>query len=141
MGVKPKILLVDDDALVRTMYADFLEKDGNAVSTVSSADEAMTRLAAGDRFDLLVTDIMMARIDGWELLDYVRKTLKLDELRLPVIIISSFESDMLNAQALGKGANGSFVKGGDPLEELARMVRIHTGRMRSTFSDADISTD
>jgi two-component system response regulator HydG len=135
MKAPPKILLVDDDAMVRVMYADYLTHDGNEVELAASANEAMARLAAGDKFDLLITDIMMAKMDGWELLEYIRSELKLSELQLPVIIISAFESDTLNAQALGKGANGSYVKGGMPLDELARMVRIHTGRMRSKFSD------
>jgi CheY-like chemotaxis protein len=85
---------------------------------------------------LIVTDIMMAKMDGWEFLDTIRKELRLDDLVLPVIVISAFESDTLVAKALQHGANGCLTKPIRPLSKLTKLARIHTGRLRSKF-DAD----
>jgi len=131
---EPKILLIDDDASIRKMYGDFLRSKGFEVREEASAVSGLDLLNQGEKFDLVITDIMMARMDGWEFLDAVRKELRLDELTLPVIIISAFESDTLEVKAFSKGANGSFVKG-TSLSRLVRMVRIHTGQERSTYSD------
>ena len=130
------ILLVDDDRSIRKMYGDYLRAHGFEVVEERTAVDALDRLLKDDgKFDLVITDIMMAQMDGWELLDTIRKEMKLDELALPVIIISAFESDILEAKALGKGANGSFVKGNDPLSKLLRQVKIQTGHERSRYSD------
>lgn len=136
MGQLARVLLVDDDRSIRKMYGDYLRVHGFEVVEENSAIDALDRLLKGDeKFDLLITDIMMAKMDGWELLDTIRKGMKLDDLTLPVIVISAFESDTLEAKALGRGANGSFVKGSDPLSKLLQMVRIQTGHERSRYSD------
>ena len=135
MAQAPRVLLVDDDQTIRKMYGEYLGAHGFDVVHDSSAIAALDRLTKGEEYDLLITDIMMAKMDGWELLRTIREDLDLDGLALPVIVVSAFESDTLEAKALGKGANGSFVKGGDPLSELLRQARIQTGQERSKYSD------
>lgn len=135
MDKHPRILLVDDDRSIRKIYSTYLCTNGFEVTEEDSAFGALDRLLKGETFDLLITDIMMAKMDGWELLDTVRNKLKLDDLKLPVIVISAFESDSLRAKALGKGANGGFVKGSDPLAELLKQAKIQTGQERSKYSD------
>jgi len=137
MGQQAKILLVDDDRTIRKMYGEYLRAHSFTVIEEGSATEALDRLMKGEVFDLVITDIMMAKMDGWEFLDTIRLELKLGDLALPVIIVSAFESDTLEAKALGKGANGSFVKGNDPLSKLLKQARIHTGQERSKYSDTD----
>jgi len=132
-----RVLLVDDDTSIRKMYGEYLGAQGFDITEESTAIGALDRLLKGEEFDLVITDIMMAKMDGWELLETIREGLKLDDLVLPVIVISAFESDTLEAKALGKGANGSFVKGNDPLSKLLRLARIHTGQERSKYSDTD----
>lgn len=138
MGQPARILLVDDDRSIRTMYAEYLGSHGFEVVEEDSAIGALGRLLGGEKYGLVITDIMMAKMDGWELLDTIREGLRLDSLALPVIVVSAFESDTLETKALGKGANGSFVKGNDPLSELLRQVRIQLGQERSKYSDTDI---
>lgn len=133
-----KILLVDDDRLIRRMYQDFLEADGNDVVTEGAALDALERLGSGEAFNLVVTDIMMAKMDGWELLRAIREDLEFGELQLPVIVISAhFDSDTLRAEALRRGANATYTKA-QPLAQLLQEVRIQTGRLRSRFDDDTI---
>ena len=135
MADAARVLLVDDDQTIREMYSEYLGAHGFDVTEESSAFGVLNRLLKGEKYALVITDIMMAKMDGWELLETIRDGLKLDDLALPVIVMSAFESDTLEAKALGKGANGSFVKGGDPLSELLHQARIQTGQERSKYSD------
>lgn len=131
----PRILLVDDDRSIRKMYGNFLRTEGFEVIEEASAIEALYRLTSGEKFDLVVTDVMMAKMDGWEFLETIRKDLKLDSVTLPVIVISAhFRSDTLRAEALKKGASSTFAKG-EPLPRLLLETKIHTGTMRSRFDD------
>jgi CheY-like chemotaxis protein len=116
------------------MYGDFLRSEGFDVTEESSAIDALERLP-NERFDLVVTDVMMARMDGWEFLERIRKGLELDSLELPVIVISAhFQSDILQAEAFKRGASATYAKG-EPLSRLLKEVRIHTGTLRSKFDD------
>jgi CheY-like chemotaxis protein len=133
-----RVLLVDDDHAVRMMYKDFLEADGNEVVTESSAIDALERLRKGEVFTLVVTDIMMAKMDGWEFLRAIREDLGFRELELPVIVVSAhFDSDTLRAEAFRLGANATYTKA-QPLSRLLQEVRIQTGRLRSRFDDDTI---
>ncbi|RLC88626.1 MAG: hypothetical protein DRJ03_01770 [Chloroflexi bacterium] len=135
MSESKHILLVDDDGTVRAMYGDRFEKDGFRVTAVSSAIEAVERLSRGDAFDLVITDIMMAKMDGWELLDMIRGGLDIDKKVLPVIIITAFEEKGLETKAWRKGAASVYLKGKQPLVRLVNEARIQTGRMRSKYHD------
>lgn len=130
-----RILLVDDDAVVRAMYRDYLRKDGYAVVVVGSAFDAIERLRE-EKFDLVITDIMMARMDGWELIEAIRRDLGFEKEVLPIIVITAFQEDGMETKAWRKGAAAVYLKGRQPLASLLHEVRLHTGRVRSKF-DAD----
>lgn len=137
---KSRILLVEDDRSTRKMYQDFLEADDFAVVAEGSALDALERLTNGEAFDLVVTDIMMAKMDGWEFLKAIREDLGLNSLQLPVIVVSAhFDSDTLRAEAFRKGASSAYTKM-EPLSRLIKEVRVHAGRLRSRFDD-DTNSD
>jgi CheY-like chemotaxis protein len=129
----PKVLLIDDDDAIRRMYGDILKVEGFEVTSMASAQEALESLLKGDTYELVITDIMMARMDGWDLLKAIRTRLKLSELELPVIVMSAFDSGALEFKALQLGANGHFVKG-TPLQKLVHEAKIQTGLIRSHYS-------
>lgn len=132
---KARVLLVEDDRSTRKMYQDFLEADGLSVVAEGSALDALERLTNDEMFDLVVTDIMMAKMDGWEFLKAIREDLGFDSLQLPVIVVSAhFDSDTLRAEAFRKGASAAYTKM-EPLSRLIQEVRVHTGRLRSRFDD------
>ena len=132
---KPCVLLVDDDAMTLRLFQDYLEIEGFSVTPVNAAQAALEVLIRGDHIDLVITDIMMARVDGWEFLHMIRKKLKLDDLKLPVIVMTAFICDTLEVKALQYGANGIYIKG-TPIQKLVHEAKIQTGLVRSKFSDA-----
>lgn len=107
-GRKYRVLLVEDNALVATMYASALRRlsaregmGGMQVETVANGDEALLRLAAEPRVDLVITDVYMPVMDGLKLLEHIRQDPRLAEM--PVIVISSGGSDE-DARAAELGA-------------------------------------
>jgi two-component system chemotaxis sensor kinase CheA len=84
------LLFVDDSAFFRNMLAPVLKAAGYEVTTVAGAQEALTLLKDGRRFDVLVTDIDMPGMDGFALAEAVRKEAQFGEI--PIIALSSYSS-------------------------------------------------
>ena len=84
-GGRAKILLVDDDEEVRTVTCDMIGELGYRIDSVASADEALARIGA-ERFDLLITDVLMPGINGVEL---ARRVRTLDP-QLPILFSSGY---------------------------------------------------
>ncbi len=92
------ILVVDDEAIVCARLKPALEKDGYAVETFTDSVRARKRLDEHE-FDIVVTDIKMAEVDGMELLTFVRE--KWPKTR--VIIISGFATIDVTREAFQQG--------------------------------------
>jgi CheY-like chemotaxis protein len=93
-----KVLLVDDDFTILEALADFLEEEGFAVVPASNGIDALNRLRCGLRVDVIVLDVMMPLMDGW---DFRYEQLADPTLRdTPVVIISAsgFTRDNLRRQ-------------------------------------------
>ncbi len=84
------LLLIDDSAFFRNMLTPVLKAAGYAVTAVSSAHDALTLLRDGRRFDLIITDIDMPGMDGFELTSLVRNDPR--TAAMPVIGLSSLVS-------------------------------------------------
>ena len=67
-----RILIVDDEPLIREVLAEVLADEGYAVHSAADGQEALEAIAA-DLPDLVITDVMMPRLSGWDLLDRVRQ--------------------------------------------------------------------
>ncbi len=67
-----KILLIDDDAVVLEVVALMLALDGHTVLTARSGREGLTLLAAGESVELVLTDLAMPGMSGWEVVRAVR---------------------------------------------------------------------
>jgi CheY-like chemotaxis protein len=115
----PLVLLVDDERAIRTICRVNLEGDGLAVNEATDGAEALEEVRR-DRPSLVLLDVMMPGIDGWNVAEQLAAD---DETReIPVVFLSAraAHEDRLRAQELG--AVGYVVKPFDPLE-LAGVVR------------------
>jgi two-component system chemotaxis response regulator CheY len=121
---KARILVVDDSSLVRLYYRSTLEKAGFEVEQAINGIEAMER-ALSQRFDLVIVDVNMPRMDGFTFLRLLRCGTN-DVASLPALMIST-EAEMQDiADARASGANFYLVK---PVAEaeLVRHVCALTG--------------
>ena len=93
-----KVLLVDDDFAILDGVSDFLESEGFSVVSASNGIDALNQLRSGLRVDVIVLDVMMPMMDGW---DFRAEQLADPSLRdTPVVVISAcgFARDTLHQQ-------------------------------------------
>jgi PAS domain S-box-containing protein len=105
---KVRILVVEDDADARALISRILTDSGAQVSDVASADAAMEQIKAGTP-DLLVSDIGMPQLDGYQLLRNVRAA-GFDAQKLPAIALTAFSRVQDRADALAAGFQAHLAK-------------------------------
>ena len=93
-----KILMVDDEARMRKLVKDFLTNKGFSVVEAGDGEEALEIFFAQKDIALILLDVMMPKMDGWEVLKTIRKYSK-----VPVIMLTarSEERDELQGFSLG----------------------------------------
>jgi DNA-binding response OmpR family regulator len=124
---KTKLLLVDDEVAILESLEPFLARAGFAVSVATDGEQALKHLS-NDPPDLIVTDVMMPRMDGRELL----RALRQEEDWTPVILLTRIGESVERAMALEEGADDYLNKPFDPYELVARiravLRRVRPGR-------------
>ena len=106
--IRGSILVVDDSITTRTMERSILVAHGYRVEIAVSGEDALDKVG-GYRFDLVISDVEMPGINGFELTKRLRG---LEEYRdVPIIIVSSLSRDEHKRQALEAGAQAYIVKG------------------------------
>jgi len=121
-----KVLVVDDDLMVRSMFSDYLRKHGFDPETAASAEDGLERIIRNQP-DVLLLDIMMARMNGWQMLDYIRNELGIDEFSLPVIVMSSVVGSELEMEYMRHRANDWIAKPIKPMVMLLNKIRVVLG--------------
>lgn len=99
------LLLVDDDPEIRFIMGASLRRAGYEVSTAADGLQALALLSL-KRPDVMLTDLGMPRMDGWELLHYCRTRASL--IALPIVVMSAAPG--LTDLAIARGATGCLVK-------------------------------
>ena len=122
-----KILIIEDERELGELIKLYLEKDGFSVIHTETAESGMELLAAG-HFDLIILDINLPCMDGFEFLQEAR-----GNFQVPVIIASARESDEDIILGLGSGADEFIVKPFSPKVLTAR-VRAFLRRVRKQAS-------
>ena len=127
MKEKPYILVVDDDPNIAKLEQLYLEKAGYEVKTVGRGDDAMTEFRKMPP-DLMLLDVMMPGMDGWQVLKAVRKS-----SNIPIIMVSAKKDDIDKIRGLGLGADDYMTKPFSPSELVAR-VKAHLNRYERLVS-------
>lgn len=117
-ATEARILIVDDDAEIRTLLAGFLERHGYAADTAADADDARRRIAR-EHYDLIVLDIMMPGEDGLSLCRSLRA-----ESRTPIVMLTAIAEETDRIVGLEMGADDYLTKPFNPRELLARIRAI-----------------
>jgi DNA-binding NtrC family response regulator len=112
-----KILVVDDEKHVRTLFERVLVKEGYQVECAASGSEAIEKLA-NSSFDLVVTDLKMDGVDGLDLIK-MGKSAKQD---LPFVLISGYGTAQTAVSAAKEGADAFLMKPID-ITELKSAVK------------------
>jgi two-component system, chemotaxis family, chemotaxis protein CheY len=118
-----KILIVDDSRLVLSLHANILKKLGFECSTAENGAIAL-EACLNEQFDLILTDINMPKMDGYEFTKKVRAAKGYEDV--PIIMISTEQEARDKTQGIEAGANVYIVK---PVEatDLGMQIRMLLG--------------
>jgi DNA-binding response OmpR family regulator len=119
MSTQAHILLVDDESAIIENLTPFLERSGFVVSSASNGEEAITKIKT-ESPDLIVSDVLMPKMDGRELL----RSLRQNDNWIPVILLTQVGEAFERAMALEEGADDYINKPFEPHELVARIRAV-----------------
>ena len=117
-----KILIVDDDLTLRDMYAERLKKEDFDVSIAGNGKEGI-HAAEKSKPDLILLDIMMPGMNGFDTLEEMRKIPELKSI--PVIMLSALIQEDNVAKAKKAGAKDYIIKSESTPAEVVERVKSH----------------
>ena len=116
---KKRILVVDDEARMRKLVKDFLVKNNMDVVEAADGEEAITIFFQEKNFDLVILDVMMPKMDGWEVLKTIR-----EYSQVPVIMLTAKGEEQDEMQGFAAGADDYVTKPFSPKLLVARIEAI-----------------
>ena len=116
-----RILIIEDEVAIADLEKDYLELSGFEVVMEHAGDTGLAR-ALSEEFDLIVLDLMLPGIDGFEVCRQIR-----EKKDIPVIMVSAKKDDIDKIRGLGLGADDYMTKPFSPSELVAR-VKAHMSR-------------
>ena len=117
-----RVLVVDDDPVYQAWIGEVLRKEGIQFEVAGDGEAALRRLdevSEGD-FDLVLLDVRMPRMSGWDLLTALREHGR----EIPVIVVSGDQSTQERVRGLRMGADDTVPKSVEPEELVARMQAV-----------------
>ena len=116
-----RILIIEDEVAIADLEKDYLELSGFDVEIENAGDLGLRR-ALKESFDLVVLDLMLPGIDGFEVCRRIR-----EEKNVPILMVSAKKDDIDKIRGLGLGADDYMTKPFSPSELVAR-VKAHMAR-------------
>jgi DNA-binding response OmpR family regulator len=99
-----KILVIDDDPAMTELLKLLLQPTASSVSTANSGMDGV-KLAKKNSPDVIILDLMMPEMDGWQVCNEIRKT-----SRVPILILSALDTPGMVARSLDAGADDYLIK-------------------------------
>ena len=115
-----KILVVDDEPKLRKLVSDFLIKEGYEIEEAGDGEEALNKfLKNKEKYSLIILDVMMPKMDGWETLEEIRS-----ESNIPVVMLTAKGEEADEVKGFKTGANDYVQKPFSPRILMARINAI-----------------
>jgi two-component system OmpR family response regulator len=133
-----RILVVEDEPRLLRNLAKALREEGYAVDTAEEGTDGLFKARSYD-FDAIVLDVMIPGLDGWQLLERLRR-----EKTTPVLMLTARDAHKDRVRGLDTGADDYLVKPFDLPELLARLralIRRSAGRARPAIELGDVRLD
>lgn len=116
-----RILIIEDEVSIADLEKDYLELSGFQVDICNAGDEGLEAAMNGN-YDLVILDLMLPGMDGFEVCRRIRET-----KNLPILMVSAKKDDIDKIRGLGLGADDYMTKPFSPSELVAR-VKAHMAR-------------
>jgi len=133
-----RVLVIEDEPRLLRSLAKALREEGYAVDTAEEGDDGLFKAESYD-YDALVLDVMLPRVDGWEVLQRLRRKKK-----TPVLMLTAKDTPKDRVRGLDSGADDYLVKPFDVSELLARiraLIRRAAGQARAEIELGDVLMD
>ena len=129
-----RILIVEDEPDLLRSVAQALREEGYAVDTANNGEDGLFNAESYD-YDAIVLDVMLPKLDGWEILSRLRKTKK-----TPVLMLTARDQTRDRVKGLDTGADDYVVKPFDLPELFARLRALIRRRCLSSWHWTLITT-
>ena len=129
-----RILIIEDEEAIADLEKDYLELSGFEVKICKTRDEGL-QTALCEEFDLIVLDLMLPGLDGFEVCKKIR-----EEKNIPIIMVSAKKEDIDKIRGLGMGADDYMTKPFSPSELVAR-VKAHLARYDRLVGSSNKNND
>ena len=129
---KVKILVVDDESRMRKLVRDFLTRQNYEVLEAADGEEALDIFYKDKAIALLILDVMMPKMDGWQVCREIRK-----KSNVPIIMITAKVETFDKVLGLELGADDYIVKPFDTKEVIARIKAVYR-RVGQSSGEAEI---
>ena len=129
-----KILIIEDEVSIAELEKDYLELSGFEVDMEHSGDTGLDK-ALKNEFDLIILDLMLPGMDGFEICRRIR-----EQKNIPVLMVSAKKEDIDKIRGLGMGADDYITKPFSPSELVAR-VKAHLARYERLIGSAVKTND
>ena len=129
-----KILIIEDEESIAELEKDYLELSGFEVDMEHSGDTGLDK-ALKNEFDLIILDLMLPGMDGFEICRRIR-----EQKNIPVLMVSAKKEDIDKIRGLGMGADDYITKPFSPSELVAR-VKAHLARYERLIGSAVKTND
>lgn len=133
-----RVLIVEDEPRLLRNLSKALREEGYAVDTADGGDDGLHK-AENNNYDAVVLDVMLPRMNGWEVLDRLRK-----QKTTPVLMLTALDAPKNRVRGLDTGADDYLIKPFDLSELLARLralIRRSAGRARPVIELDDVVVD
>ncbi|NIK75528.1 DNA-binding response OmpR family regulator [Paenibacillus castaneae] len=122
------ILIIEDEKAIAELERDYLESYGYTVELEGRGDIGLKK-ALEEQYDLIVLDVMLPKIDGFEICRQIRQT-----SNIPILMVTAKKEDIDKIRGLGLGADDYITKPFSPSELVAR-VKAHLARYERLTAD------
>ncbi|MBW7477357.1 response regulator transcription factor [Paenibacillus oenotherae] len=123
-----KILIIEDDTVIAEVQKDYLEASGYTVNIATSGDVGL-QIAMNEKVDLIILDLMLPGVDGYEICKQVR-----EHSTVPILMVSAKKEEVDKIRGFGLGADDYIIKPFSVGELVAR-VKAHLARFERLTGD------
>lgn len=121
-----KVMIVEDDASLREIYSIRMTAEGYNVVTAGDGEEALA-VVVREKPDLILADVMMPKISGFDMLDILRSTPETKDVKVVMMTALSGEDQRERGERLG--ANRYLVKSQVGIEDVVKVIHEELGDM------------
>ena len=125
-----KILVVDDESRIRKIIRDFLVREGYVVCEAENGEAALDIFCSNNDIDLIIMDVMMPKMDGWQLCKEVRKLSK-----VPILMLKAKSEEQDELKGFELGVDEYISK---PFSPKILTARVNALLRRTTGDDEEI---